>query len=400
MDWEGIKLEFEIAENLSESERELVKAKKDTKAKYCFPQAGCNVELYEFQDKTSLSYVYQHAEKVIFLGATIRPDEKEFLQACCPNIEFKQIAESQHKIDELAVVLFHKKLDLITHTREEQSRVKVQTITDALPEGKKALVFTPKKSQAEDLFREFPRGYPVAKLNGEDITIDEKTEQYRVGITWPLGPLGIAISRPKDYLAIIDGEIYLPIIAYGHDTKITPESVETGYRQKAEDTLIQCGGRILRGEGRKAVILHNIAKLSPDLEVIRQAWQGMVRTPIKFVIVEESQEYLTKVVTEYFTTGKFPQQTEEQFIKEQLVKKSKEEMNPKERETIANMTSTEKAEYYHKRQLEKEQKTLERLIYKGRELKTQGKNWREIHHLLNLNRYKSWVDTIKQELGF
>ncbi len=400
IDWERIKQEFDLAENISESEKELAIAKRDIKAKYHFPQAVCNIETYEFQDKSSLSYIYQHAEKVIFLGATIRQDEQEFLQACCPDVEFMQITESNHKIDELAVVIFRKKLSLVNQTGG-QHKVEIQEVLDSLQNNQKALVFTPKKKDAEELYREFPRGYPVAKLNGEDITIDQKTEAlYKIGITWELGPLGIGINRPQDYLAIIDGESYLPIIAYGHDSKITPEIVEAGYRQRAEDTLIQCGGRILRGTGRKVVILHNVEKLSPDLEVIRQAWQGMVNTPIQFITVEESQDYVSKVVTEYLASGKFPQETEEEYIKEKLTKKAQREMSHEEREIIFTMTTQQKKDYYHKKQEEKHRKTLARLIEQGKELKTQGKNWGEIYDALNLNRHNDLVATIKRELIF
>ena len=399
VNWEKIRQEFEIVENTSENEREFAKGKKEIKKQYHFPQAACDVEIYELQDTSSLQYVYQHAEKVICLGATIRQDDGEFLHACCPDMEFLQIEKSNHQIDELSVVIFQKKLDVVNNIAGEQ-KVKIQPILDQLKDGQKALIFTPKKSDAEELYKSFPRNYPVAKLNGEDITIEQKAEDrdYKIGITWELGPLGLSINRPNDYLAITDGESYLPIIAYGHDSKITPEKVEAGYRRKAEDTLIQCGGRILRGKGRKVILLHNMEKISLDLEVILKAWQGMVATPIKFITIEESQEYLTKVVTEYLTTGSFPQEKETEYVKEQLAQKAQREMSKKERDVFENMTTQQKAEYYHKRKEEKRQKILDRLIAKGRELKSQGKkwkNWGEIYDTLHINRYKELEATIK-----
>ncbi len=130
----------------------------------------------------------------------------------------------------------------------------------------------------------------------------------------------------------------------------------------------------------------------------------MVNTPIQFITIEQSQEYLTKAVTEYLTTGKFSQGTEEEYIKGKLVKKVKEEMSHEERGIISTMTTQQKEDYYQQRKeqirQERQQKTLERLIEQGKALKAQGKDWREIYYALNLNRYNDLVATIKCELGF
>ena len=75
-------------------------------------------------------------------------------------------------------------------------------------------------------------------------------------------------------------------------------------------------------------------------------------------------------------------------------------MNPNERKTFENMTSQQKTEYYRKREEEKRQNILQRLIAKGEELKLQGKNWKEISHTLHMSRYKELVEAIKQELEF
>jgi hypothetical protein len=406
--WEELRTEYEIAENTSDNEKILDKARKDIKKRHAMPAATCAVTAYHFQDMSSLRYAYQHAGKIILLGATMRQDEVALLKACCPDVEFYRVRESKHTLDELLVTIFRPKLAIVKEETKKKKvinkTVAIQPIIDSLPKGTRAIIFMPKKEQATELFLSFPKGYPVSLLKGDSTQADYRNEERenRIGITWELGPLGFGANRPKDFWGIIEVEIFLPIIAHGHGADITQEKVDAGHRYKAEDTLIQCGGRELRILpgllNRKVITLHNTEKITPSLDTIRQEWQGMVKTPIKFLVVDESQEYLTKAVTQYYQDGTLPEQTEAEFIKDKLAEKAKREMSETERASLD--TPEAKAEYERKRDEMKLEKTLKRLISKGRNLKEQGKTWGEIYVLLNLIRHKDLADTVKREIGF
>jgi len=357
------------------------KNREEIKSKYSFPAAPCEVPNYDFQDTSSLTFIYKNAEKVILLGATLREDEKEFLKFCATDTQFIEIKESTHKIDELAVFISLQKIEFLSK-KMGVTVVTIQPILDAIPEGKRALVFEAKKRVAEKLYSDFPRNYPVAILNGDDITINERHENKprKISITWELGPLGIAVNRPDDYLAIIDGACYLPIVAYGHDETITKEKVKDGYRHKAEDTLVQCGGRILRGTGRKAIILHNAKDTLPNIDTIREKWQGMVATEISILVVIESQEYLLDSVCNYFKNGEMPKENEKSFVE-------------RKKEEAEDSKQAQKDD-------ENTRKRVEKLITKGLKMKKEGKCWREICRDLNMNRYKGIEEVVRQKLGF
>lgn len=401
VNWEAIAQEFSEAFVKTESDKELAEAKAAIKAKYLFPNRICGVSLYEFRDRSSLSYLYNHSGKLIMLGATLQQDELEFIQDCCPDVLVIKVKESLYKLDELAVFVYDKNFKYVEKSKKTRT-VKTAPISEALGEDGRFLIFEPTKEDAKELFKEYPRGYPRAILSGDSTTIEEGNEDtpYKIGQTWSLGPLGTSISRPKDRGAFVRGQIYLPIIAYGHGTGITKETIINGYKLKATQTAIQNGGRILRGEGRKFVVLHDVDGILPDFEEIKDEWAGMVKTQIKFLHVTESQEYLTETIVEYIQTGNFPIQTEDEYLKKNLAKKAMNEMGTTERKKFKEMSPDEKKEYYQKRKDEKKEKTYQKLLEKGRELKTLGKNWREISPLLNIPRHKDFRDRLKQELGF
>lgn len=374
VDWQELKREFEIAEYETNSQAEQNRMKAEIRKKYIPPSLPCEVENYEFMDTTSLRFIEKHAEKVIMLGATLRPDQQEFLAFCCPGMETYRVTESKQKLDELAIIVYRKKFDYVKTTKQGKE-VTLKPILDALDDGKKILAFTPKKEHAKQIYQEFPRDYPVAILNGEDTTIDQKHSDYRIGLTWEFGPLGAGVNRPKDFVALADAAVYLPRIAYGHDGKITEQSIQDGYRWKAEDTLEQCGGRILRrdkdGLQRKVIILHNVAEINPDVARVAKNWQAMVKTPIKILTVNDSQEYLLENVVTYLEEGKFLQTTEEEYTKAGLAGKKLHEITPAKRELVRIPKEA------------KEQKRREEV----ERLAKDGFSWREVVRKLNLHRY-------------
>jgi len=417
VDWKSLKLDFEQAEIMSQFPKQEIEEKRKIKEKYTFPKTACNIEMYEFLDKSSLEYLAKNEkiEKIIFLGATLREDQKEFLQECCPGFLMHEIKEAKVKIDDLAIVIFRKKVDFVKK-ENKKSKVLIQKIADSLKEEQRVLIFSTRKTEARAIYEEFPEDYPVAIIKGDDVSmeepklneIDKKGKgDYKIGITWENGPLGRGINRPYDYVTFIDPNNYLPIICYGHDGQITPEVVENGYRAKIEDTTIQCGGRIMRRgkeEARKLVVLHNIQEIEPNIQNILSAWQGLVAKPISFLFVEEEQEYLMQVCESWLKEGLFPEQSEKEFAREKLAEKAKDEMTKAEREKLEGMEEGEKTEYQETRknviQEGKEKKRLERLISKGKELKKEGKNCREIYDILKMQRYKELWEIVKQELGF
>ncbi|NUM37199.1 MAG: hypothetical protein HUU50_21860 [Candidatus Brocadiae bacterium] len=420
-DWTTLKLYFEQAQFCSKNEKEIIEEKRKIKENYIFPKMSCQIEIYELLDKSSLLWLSGNSniEKIIFLGATLREDEKEFLGACCKNLNIYEITESKQKLDELAIVMFKKKIDFVKNEKGKGKQVLIQNLVDSIGEKERILVFEAKKNNARELYREFPRDYPIAILNGDDVTMEDREVlvnkkgdgDYRIGVTWENGPLGRGINRPMDYIAIIDTANYLPVICYGHGEGITPEKVEQGYREKVEDTSIQCGGRILRGSGRKLIVLHNTQEIEPCLENIIKKWQVMVASTIKTIIVEEEQEYLANSCVEYIRHGKFLEKSEREFLIERSASKKKNEMSKEEREKIDGLKEEEKEKYQEarenaiqegkkERQVEKDSKRLERLILKASQMKKEGKNWREICLSLNLARHKDLKEIIMQEIGF
>jgi hypothetical protein len=186
-------------------------------------------------------------------------------------------------------------------------------------------VFTPKKSDAEELFDEFPRGYPVRVYCGKWSSPKDgaEDESHRIGITHSLGPLGTSISRHRDQICVVDCAIFLPRFAYQPGVGITSELIQKAYSQKATDVAIQNLGRILRKNPdhpghRKVVLLHNSSDSQPDLEVIRAEVQKMCKKPVTVSLVEKNQEYLLAGIYQYLETGRFLEMAEKTFETERI----------------------------------------------------------------------------------
>ena len=125
------------------------------------------------------------------------------------------------------------------------------------------------------------------------------------------------------------------------------------------------------GLQRKAIILHNVSDINPDVARVAKNWQPMVETPIKILVVNESQEYLLENVVTYLEEGNFLKATEEDYTKAALTGKKSNQVFGKKRELV----KIPKAD--------REQNRCKQIA----ELAKSGFAWREVVNKLHLHRY-------------
>lgn len=224
------------------------------------PNGVCEVPVLSGRDMGGFELLRRNFSKVVYLSARFSETKKSFLKKVHGDDlkEFK-VTESKQKIDQLMIVNYSEKLQLI----ERQSKHKkmfYHEINQILVDGKpaKTLAFLPKKSDAEDVFRNIPKDEPTGFYKEDRVNVDEKfvEGQYSALISYSRGPIGRAINLGQYYLATIDTKIYKPAVAYNLQD-LTVEEIETQMEDDRLDNVYQNAGRIIRGHGRKALLLYN-----------------------------------------------------------------------------------------------------------------------------------------------
>ncbi len=340
------------------------------KAKYIPPVGTCEVPIFETQDRAILYKLAKKVDKLIFMGATITAQELQYLASCTGDIACLEVIADKPQLDELAIFTMQKGFDYLH----------IKDLLLALKDDQKILIFEPTIEQAENTYTKLKKaGFSCCLHSGKDVEMSTKTietEIPRIIITWSLGCLGQAINRPMDFLCIINGEIFLPLIAHSPNCKMTAETIQAGYQAKTTNTIQQNGGRILRGDGRKVILIHSIGGSLPDMDAIKREWQPMIKEPIQTLAMESDSQYCSNALVEYLKTGKLLQQTELQFAQENLAKRPKEQLSHSQRENYSE----------DKRNEVKTTEKFNELAIKVVRLAREGITWNEVYHIEHFER--------------
>lgn len=265
------------------------------------PTNPCEIPHLCGRDMGGFELLRRNCRQVIFLSARFSESKKSFLRKVYGEglAEFK-ITESKQKIDELMVVNYTNNLNLIER-HNKVKRMFYQEIATIEQEGgkkTKTIAFLPKKSVAEDVFKNIPKTEPTGFYKEDRVVVNEKyTEgQYSALISYSRGPLGRAINMAEYFLSLIDTQIFKPAVAYNLN-ELTPEEIDRQMQDDRLDHVYQNAGRIIRGSGRKAIILYN-----SDAEIanwLAQELEPMVINNIVRTNFSNKQDYPKSSVFKY-----------------------------------------------------------------------------------------------------
>lgn len=348
----------------------------ETKKNTFFPKLPCEVKFFDTLDTSSLALIAMRAKKTILFSATLTAAEEIFISHCFQKTITKYISVNNYKpIDELLILLTPEELKFTAG-----KTMPLEPISNNLKSGEKCLIFEPTKKGAVSVFESLPRSIK-AFMYGDSLMCYEsrinEDEPPKICTTWANGPLARGVNRPNDQVCIVNCDINFPFYYY-NSSKLQLEELSEAAKI---DVIVQQGGRILRGSGRKIMILHHLESISPSgIQAIVTAWQGVVKAPIK-VIKTEYPEYLWDCA--YRFRNNEPLNSELAFMTEQMRGKSNKKLSKTQREKRKKILSQGPTKQEEK-------------LARARELARQGVCFSQIYDTLNLGRDKSIAQQIKQ----
>lgn len=303
----------------------------ENKARVSFPYHVCNVAFLSLKDLAPLEFLRRYAKNIRFLTATISKSNIDFIQAGIQDTAIINAGESKQKIDELMVIGMPGKARLIS-----KKAGKREILFQELEKFGRVLIFESKKNKAKQAFKKIPKNVPCAGYGEDSIEAqikycedENKAMQWKTLITHSRGPLGRAVNMPKYFSTLIDSQIYKPSM----NLNLVEHTEAELQERKEEDRvtlLLQNGGRILRGEGRKIIIFSHIR---PDektlLEQVAKEFSKMVKGEVKTVYLP-SDKQLKKIAVDWLKNGTVP--TQEDLEKLDTAKKTANRLSPKQRE--------------------------------------------------------------------
>jgi hypothetical protein len=339
----------------------------DIKKEVVYSYTPCNVPHVSLKDVAPLVWLRDHAKKIRFLTATIGPTNKEFVKTIIPALEIKELKTSEQKIGELLIVGVKEKLK---YTWDNGKSI----MFEGLQDFGRVLVFEPKKSKAESLFKKLPSSFPCSCFITDSEYQPSKfvDETKKTLITYSRGPLGRAINLPKFYFCFASSLIFKPAIAYDLDV-FTTEQLEIRKQEERWFLVLQNFGRILRGEGRKVLVLSHCEPNT--LEWLKLELTPMVAGQIKTTIFEKDHKAVKTCLLHYMETGEVKNE------EKTAIKKAVEE-------GTTNLSKTDRAkvkgELQEKRQEDKENDIKGKIEQAAKEMLS-WTDTRNKHHLSRLD---------------
>ena len=225
--------------------------KRESDGSPLYPTYPCEIETIVCQDGLSTFHLKNMARSVTFMGASFDDQSIQFLQdEANGELKIHRIDQGYESLDQVLIIE-------TTHTLVSSAKVDPTLLDFENNHDIKTLIFTNKRREmhgARDIWMDqndqllsFDDGRYVKEFGNRECT-------YGTIMTYSKSSLGRGINIPECNLVIVSTKSYRPIIGV-IPTEFTKEGFQQAQHDEAIETLIQNSGRILRGKGRKVIII-------------------------------------------------------------------------------------------------------------------------------------------------
>lgn len=216
-----------------------------------YPTYPCEIETLVTQDRLPLFYLKGAARSITFMGASFDEQSIQFLkQDFGEDLKIYSIDEGYETLDQ--VVIVETKENLVA-----SGKIPPSLIDLGKDHGIKALIFTNKRSHMHQVRSAWGDQDDNLLSFDESRYMKEygnRKGDYETILTYSRSSLGRGINVPECDIVISSAESYRPTIGVT-PTDFTQEAFQKAQKDEAIETLLQNAGRILRGKGRKVIII-------------------------------------------------------------------------------------------------------------------------------------------------
>ena len=182
-----------------------------------FPKGACEVRKLLLTDRAPLVQLSEHAQGIVFAGATVSRDDVAVIKSVWPGLVVREHPYSARRVLQVSLVAIagHTGLEALY---DDDKRL----VTLPLEEVGPGLIFTSTKERARRLHETVTHTHPTSRLIIENTSRDfdwndgsalEPGEE-KVAITYSRGAMGTGADRPGLRYILIDCNAFRPIASF------------------------------------------------------------------------------------------------------------------------------------------------------------------------------------------
>jgi len=226
-------------------------AKRESDGSILYPTYPCGIETIVAQDGLSTFHLKGVAGSVTFMGASFDNQSIKYLQdEFDGELEINRIDQGYESLDR--VVIVETKMTMVSSGKVDPTLIDFENNHNI-----KSLIFTNKRKEmhyARDIWMD--QNDKLMSFDGGRYLKEygNREADYGTIMTYSKSSLGRGMNVPECSLVIVSAESYRPMIGVT-PTEFTKEGFQQAQHEEASETIIQNAGRILRGKGRKVIII-------------------------------------------------------------------------------------------------------------------------------------------------